>query len=171
MKVNVIVDPEDADLLDHAWHVNENKRRRNTGTGMPSRTAWVDGKETHLNLGRVILERKLCRKLKDDENAMHKNRNRADYRRSNLCVASIACVLAHRGKVRTRNGKPVASKYKGVYWYERDGKWEAGIRLAGCRKYLGRFTDETAAARAYDKAARDFFGRCAYQNFPEEARP
>jgi len=43
-----------------------------------------------------------------------------------------------------------------------DGRWVVQAN----RKYLGRFTDEKAAALAYDAAAREYFGEFAVLNFP-----
>jgi hypothetical protein len=44
------------------------------------------------------------------------------------------------------------SKYRGVRW--KNGKWEARIRSGGSERSLGRFEDETDAARAYTDAVR-----------------
>jgi AP2 domain len=57
------------------------------------------------------------------------------------------------------------SKYKGVSWHKRAGKWEAGIGIAGKRKHLGVFASEVDAALAYDRAARECFGEFACTNF------
>jgi hypothetical protein len=64
------------------------------------------------------------------------------------------------------------SKYKGVYWYKAQKKWAAQITANKKSHHLGYFSNQTAAARAYDKAARKFHGDFASLNFlPTEPRP
>jgi len=60
------------------------------------------------------------------------------------------------------------SQYKGVSWHKRDQKWMAQIKINGKKKYLGYFTIEEDAAKAYDKAALEHFGEYANLNFPIE---
>jgi AP2 domain len=69
------------------------------------------------------------------------------------------------------NARPRAgtSRFKGVFWYKADGRWEAAFRLRGKRHYLGRFATEEEAARAYDAGVRVAYGEYAYLNFPDEA--
>ncbi len=62
------------------------------------------------------------------------------------------------------NGK--TSKYCGVSWDKRKRKWVASIKVGGKARFLGRFADEEAAARAYDEAARDNPNPHARINFP-----
>ena len=59
------------------------------------------------------------------------------------------------------------SKYKGVYFDKRSEKWWAAIKTKEKNIYLGSFTDEDAAAKAYDKAAIKHFGDKAILNFQE----
>lgn len=59
-----------------------------------------------------------------------------------------------------------SSEYRGVSWDTRDKKFKAGITINGKGKYLGSFINEEDAARAYDAAARVFFGEFASTNFP-----
>jgi hypothetical protein len=55
--------------------------------------------------------------------------------------------------------------YRGVF---KDGrKFGAQIKIAGKRKFLGKFATIEQAARAYDKAAMDLHGDLAVLNFPE----
>eukprot|EP01050_Picozoa_sp_SAG11_P015943 SAG11_NODE_2118_length_3791_cov_2.251625_4_plen_245_part_00 len=58
------------------------------------------------------------------------------------------------------------SRFRGVRWKVGDAKWEACIKTEGRTTYLGLFTDEAAAARAYDAAARELRGAEARVNFP-----
>jgi len=64
-----------------------------------------------------------------------------------------------------RNGK---SRYRGVFWSKCMQMWGAGIQIGGEPKHLGYFVREIEAARAYDAAAREYHGRFANLNFPEE---
>ncbi len=61
------------------------------------------------------------------------------------------------------------SKFKGVSWNKNDGVWRAFIYLNWKQIYLGRFSKEVDAAKAYDSAARKYFGVFSKLNFPEKA--
>ncbi len=56
------------------------------------------------------------------------------------------------------------SRYKGLAWDRRDRMREVRISVNGKRIYIGRFTDQMKAARAYDKAAKKYHGRIARVN-------
>lgn len=58
--------------------------------------------------------------------------------------------------------------YKGIAREKNTGKWRAFIYFGKKSKYLGLFETQELAARAHDKAAREAFGECAYQNFPDD---
>ena len=45
-----------------------------------------------------------------------------------------------------------SSEYTGVSWHKRSNKWMATIRISGKSKYLGLFTDDLEASKAYEKA-------------------
>ena len=57
------------------------------------------------------------------------------------------------------------SEFKGVH--RNNGKWRAAIRVNNKRLHLGYFTDEVLAAKAYDEAAKKYFGDLVRLNFPE----
>jgi hypothetical protein len=59
------------------------------------------------------------------------------------------------------------SKYKGVHWSKSRRKWRVGIKCGPNAYHIGFFKSEIQAAKAYDKAAKEFFGEYAYLNFPE----
>lgn len=60
------------------------------------------------------------------------------------------------------------SRFKGVSWYSRHGKWRAAFNWRGKTHFVGYFADEVEAAKARDAVlfplARDF----SWLNFPEE---
>ena len=58
------------------------------------------------------------------------------------------------------------SGYRGVSWHKVALKWQVHIGVNGGRVYLGLFEDEIDAARAYDEAAKEHFGKYAALNLP-----
>jgi hypothetical protein len=98
------------------------------------------------------------RKVKVD----HKDRDGLNNQRYNLRPSTNGQNNMNSSKRSDGN----SSKYKGVCWHKRYGKFQAGIKLNGRSKYLGMFTDELQAALAYDAAAREHFGEFALCNFP-----
>lgn len=102
----------------------------------------------------------------------HRNGDGLDNRRANLRTASPSQNRANSGKPRRPDGSAHTSQYKGVTWRKDSGKWSAKITAldpvlgrSRCR-YLGMFTNEAVAARAYDAAALAQWGEFARLNFP-----
>ncbi|MEO8611310.1 MAG: HNH endonuclease [Chloroflexota bacterium] len=64
--------------------------------------------------------------------------------------------------------KPVKSKsrYRGVCWVR--GRWRAQISVKARDLHLGYFASEMDAAKAYDKAAKQYHGRRAHLSFADE---
>ena len=69
----------------------------------------------------------------------------------------------NRKKNESMNGKSQSSKFKGVSLFNRNKKWRAYIG----REYLGSFTSELEAAKAYDNAALERDGEFAKLNFED----
>jgi len=93
----------------------------------------------------------------------HKNRNKLDNTRDNLRVCTPRENACNRDK---RRG--TSSRFRGVCYSKRYGKWYAAIKSEGKCIYLGYFTEEVEAARAYDRKAVELFGEIVRLNFPEE---
>ena len=60
--------------------------------------------------------------------------------------------------------KDSTSKYFGVCWVTRNGKWVSAIGLGGKSHHLGYFDTELEAAIIYNIAARKYFREFANTN-------
>ena len=92
----------------------------------------------------------------------HIDRNPLNNRRSNFRRASNAENCRNRGKAK----KEKTSVFKGVSFRKDRGTWLSCIRKNGNLRKIGTFTNEVAAAIAYDIAAKEEFGEFAFFNFP-----
>jgi aspartate/methionine/tyrosine aminotransferase len=88
----------------------------------------------------------------------HVNGDRMDNRRANLRVCS------NQDNIRNQKKTRGSSRFKGVSWSVQNKKWYAYIKVSGKSMSLGHFDVEEDAARAYDAAAREAFGRFAQLN-------
>lgn len=95
----------------------------------------------------------------------HRNGNGLDCRKTNLRICSHSQNQCNYRKTRSIT----SSIFKGVTWDKSRGLWAASIKKDRICSYLGRFTDEEDAARAYDRAAQELFGEFARLNFPMAA--
>lgn len=59
------------------------------------------------------------------------------------------------------------SKYRGVCWHKSNNGWAANISISNKSRYLGTYSLEIEAAKAYDKAARQHRGDFARTNFED----
>ena len=147
-----IVDREDADLAELRWCYFSR-------LGYAARTE--DGTSRYLH--RAVLERITGCALPPDRNCDHANGNGLDNRRSNLRLATHSHNSSNR-----KSADGASSTFLGVGWYPRLSKWQALITTNKRHIYIGVFTDEEDAARAYDRAAREYHGEYARLNFPDE---
>lgn len=105
-------------------------------------------------LGRELLG------IVDELTCDHIDQNKHNNQKENLRIAS-----QQQNNCNVSKRKDNTSGYKGVYFNQPIQKFVALIRVKGQRKHLGCFIDPVNAARAYDKAAKEFHGSFAVTNF------
>ena len=80
----------------------------------------------------------------------HINGNKSDNRLKNLRSATNRFNSIAFQKVRSG----VSSKFRGVCWHKRKGKWHSQIMVNGKQRHIGYYNKEIDAALAYDEAAK-----------------
>ena len=90
----------------------------------------------------------------------HVNRDRLDNRRENLRL----CTRSQNNQNRAPRGE---SRFIGVSFDKRTGKWMAQCRFSGQRKTIGRFASEIDAAKAHDAFVLNNSHTFSPLNFPE----
>lgn len=139
---------DDADFEEvcrHKWYAST--------TGYAVRNALVDGRVTTVKMHRILTS------AQPGLEVDHIDGDRLNNQRANLRPANRTENLRNSMK----RGR--TSRFKGVYWLTANGRWRAKIKADGRYVHLGLFDHEESAARAYDDAARTYFGEFARTNF------
>ena len=132
------------------------------GTVLMHREIYFNCSNAHLsNLSRPVLH-----SFSDGGSASnglvdHINTDSLDNRRANLRLATHS-----QNSCNSRRDKSnTYSRFRGVSFSKRKGKWFAAIRANGRKLWLGYFDDELSAAKVYDAAAKKYHGEYATLNF------
>ena len=123
---------------------------------------------THITQDKLMLMHRLILKLKEGEICDHKDHNGLNNQRNNIRQTTSQNNSANQTKTRTYKNLPTMSKYKGVSWNRNYMKWFSQIGHNHKTLYLGIYTSEIEAAKAYDKKALELYGEHAYTNFGEQ---
>lgn len=111
--------------------------------------------------GKTIAMHRLILGAKPGEEVDHINGDGVDNRNINIRICRSK---DNKGNRRKGPGE-FTSQYKGVSLNSQTGRWTACISKDGRNIHLGEFSVESDAARAYDKAAKEYFGEFAKANF------
>lgn len=134
---------------DAAWALQHNWQAQRANRTWYAKTL-IDGRTVKLH--RAIAER--AGLTIDGMQVDHVNGDGLDNQRGNLRVATGRQNMRHQ----TRKARGCSSRFKGVSWNAKAGRWYACIVVDGRHVNLGLHDSETDAAAAYDAAAREHFG-------------
>jgi hypothetical protein len=87
-----------------------------------------------------------------------------DTDRSNNKLVNLRWASSSQNGMNKKKRMGTSSKFKGVCWKKKANKWEASIKVNQVKMYLGLFTDEDEAGRAYNTKAKEIFGLFALLN-------
>lgn len=149
-----MVDDEDYEMLSkHNWCAEVTKH---IVYGMAS-IYGPNRKKTTIRMHRLILG------VTDPKiHVDHKDRDGRNNQKENLRIVTHAQNMMNRKR-------PIqnTSGFKGVHPHKQSGKWRATIAVNGKDRSLGLFLCPIEAAKAYDTAAKVYYGEFARLNFPE----
>lgn len=107
----------------------------------------------------VLMHREILNITDPNIKVDHINNNKLCNERTNLRKCTM---IQNMRNMKISGGG--TSKYKGVSWHRRKGKWTAQIKVNYKKIHLGYFTDERDAAIVYNKKAIELFGEFARIN-------
>jgi hypothetical protein len=135
----------------HSWRVTKGT------TGRPRVVTSIRGPK---GVSQVTLGKFIMRPPKGKQVYPRRFNEGLDYRRNNL----IVCTLQERQQLLPKNRAGATSTFRGVSRVRTSKLWRAAIEVDGRSINLGHFKSEGDAALAYNRAAKKYFGKMAYQN-------
>ena len=147
-----MVSQEDFEEINqHKWQATNN----HNDTFYAVRTIYFNGRKKQVMMHREIM------KPEEGKVVDHGDGEGLNNTRDNLRIVTAAENSYNKRKCHNE----CSSKYKGVSLRKRDNKWIAIITFKGISINLGFFDDEIDAAKAYDEAAKELYGKYAFLNF------
>ncbi len=142
-----LVDDSDYPMLEkHSWSLHS--------CGYAVIGIWNNGKTKTVYMHKMILGDESKNGIVD-----HINHNPLDNRRENLRI-----VTRQQNHMNMYGHKNAFSKFKGVCFCKQTGKWSASLTYFYKKVWLGRHNTEIEAAKAYNDAAKKYFGEHALLN-------
>lgn len=140
-------------IADYSWRVYVDKGNNSYKRVETSVTR--NNKTTHLMLARFLMG------YPKGKFTDHKDCDSLNNRRCNIRLAT------HDENSRNvpKRVRKTHSKFKGVSWHKLKNKWVATCAINSKNKFLGYFSNEIDAAKAYDKTAKELHGEFAKTNF------
>lgn len=158
-----LIDDEDYDrIISHGntWHLTDSGasiRSRILDKIMEKRGHYVTFTSPKISMHRLVLNVEQSSKHLDVD---HINGNNIDNQKYNLRLCKHHQNLHNVDK--TKQG--ITSKYKGVSWHKKAGKWQVLLCVNGVRYYAGLFVDEIEAAKASNNLMLKYIGEFAKLN-------
>jgi hypothetical protein len=151
-----IVDFDDfCRLIRYKWYAYDNGN-----TFYAERPEYINGFLCRIRMHRVIMN------PEKGEVIDHKDRDGLNNCKYNLRPATPA-----QNRLNNRRGfNSPTSKYKGVFFDKKRGKYRAVLSIDCKKKHLGYFDNEIDTARVYDEAAKKQRGDFAALNFPDDPK-
>jgi hypothetical protein len=150
-RIEILIDTSDLDrILRRSWRIYPQKN----GRWKIQTNIKVQNKYLTVSLGRYLL------RAPKGYIVLHRTNDRFNFMKSNL-IAVLPFKLSH---CLPKRRIPTSSKFKGVSFNKKNRKWRASIQKDFTTYFLGEFSTELEAARAYDQAAPYFFGNIRIDN-------
>ena len=175
------VDDDDYDwLIKHSWYAQERgheadrrRLREHTVARTTIRVELPCGDYAY----RIVPMHKLIMDAKPGQMIDHVDGDPLNNCRGNLRFVTNQQNSWNSRGAKSFKGKPTSSRFKGVFRkvckYKGEPRykyWVAKIGVDGTEITLGHFKDEENAAKAYDEAAKKYYGEYARLNFPPNQR-